>query len=230
MELQDKDRNLILIVSFLIALAILLVLSPTLLSFIVGKQAADQSISFLLNKSNAQNVSKQLENLMPPIVKQIFTPPKSQEEIAEESYLENSYLVNENFTTAFFETRLIRVGFFRKVDIGANTARDIFRADFYVKNTERDSHNFYVDEGYVWYNLDNFTATDNNFTSNSVEPGEERYAYAIFGTVPRSITSETLITIGTTRAYSPIFNKIIVVPYNFNVSLPLLARPRTSLG
>ncbi|HIJ98026.1 TPA: hypothetical protein H1012_02835 [archaeon] len=230
MERPHGDHKLIITVIILVSIAVFLTASTTLLDWIKSKPGQQPAENPPIGLPPGVNITEEEQNAIPPIAKTIFTKPKTPEEIAESTYQEHSYYFNKNFTTVFFETHLIRVGFFRTFDETLNETRDVFRADYSVKNIQREPHIFYPSEGKVWYNLDNFSATDWNFSSISVEQGEERHAYALYGTVPRSISGPVVITVGTTRAYSPIFSEIIVVPYGFNVTLPLLARPRSALG
>ena len=230
MELGKTQAKPYLTVALLVALAILLIFATPALNFINAKRISETINNGISNGIEALQPIKNATDGIVPIAKKIFEPPKTEAEIAEAVFLEHAHEINRNFTTVFFETHLIRVGFFKSFDESLNQPRDVFRADYYVKNTQPEPHNFYPDEAKVWYNLDNYTATSWNFTSVSVEPDEERYAYVLFNTVPRSVTGPVVITVGTTRAYSPIFSEIIVVPYGFNVTLPLLARPRSALG
>lgn len=230
MELGKIQEVPKLTVALLVVLAVILILAIPALNFASSKILAEKIKTGISNGIEALGPIKNATNGVVPIVKRIFEPPKSEEEIAEQVYQEHAYQINERFTTVFFETRLLSAGFFRIKNATTGNPQDIFRVDYYVKNIEAEPHNFFPTEAKVFYNWANYTVTEDNFTSVSVEPDEERYAYALFESVPRSITGPVIITVGTTRAFTPIFSDVIVVPYPYNVSLPLLARPRTSIG
>ncbi len=227
MELSAIKEKPFLTIALLIMVAVFLV-------------SATPALNYIKSSRVTQTISDGLEALQPiknatsgvvPIAQKIFETPKTPEEIAEQNYQEHAHQINERFTTVFFETRLLSAGFFRITNATTGSPQDIFRVDYYVKNTQPEPHIFFPTEAKIFYNWQNYTVTEDNFTSISVEPGEERYAYALFESVPRSISGpHIVITIGTTRAFTPIFNDVIVVPYPYNVSLPLLARPRTSIG
>ncbi len=225
MDEKIKHGNALIVLFFLIALSVVMVFS----SVIVEK------IGSRINLTSVKNSVLPNENMSFEIRLPLFPGNGNKQAAANQldydsMFLKDSYLINKPFTTAFFETKLIRVGFYKFFNDTSNSYKDIFRADISVKNTENEPHIFYASEGNVWYNWDNFSATGGNFSGVSVDPHEERVAYVLYGTVPRSISGFATITIGTTRAYSNLFQDFEVVPYSYNVSLPLLARPRSVLG
>src|SRR3989344_5102983 len=143
MELGKTQAKPYFTVALLVVLAILLIFATPALNFINAKRISETINNGISNGIEALQPIKNATDGIVPIAKKIFEPPKTEAEIAEAVFLEHAHPIDQTFTTVFFEATLIRVGFFRTFDEYSNSTRDVFRADYSIKNIVKEPQSFF---------------------------------------------------------------------------------------
>ncbi|MFO7872625.1 MAG: hypothetical protein R6U26_03225 [Candidatus Undinarchaeales archaeon] len=136
----------------------------------------------------------------------------------EQDYLEGSRYMNLSHDFGLFETKLVRIGWYKNPEEGLDEIT--FRADIWVRNAGNSTENFKEDNAFIQkVSNQTYNVTETHFNGENIEPGEEREGYILFENVPYDLSGEVRFSIGTSRAYSSLFGIQIHSPHIYIISL-----------
>lgn len=136
----------------------------------------------------------------------------------EQDYIEGSRYLNLSHDFGLFETKLVRIGWYKNPEEGLDEIA--FRADIWVRNAGNSIENFKEDNAFI-QKIPNqtYNVTYTQFNGENIEPGEEREGYIMFENIPYNISGEVRFSIGTSRAYSSLFGIQLHSPHIYIITL-----------
>lgn len=142
----------------------------------------------------------------------IEIPAYTAEEIAtqyENEYIKTSKLINMTDTKGYFEVTLSRLGFFKHLQYTTwGDEIEEFRVDIKVKNVVTVENSFNTYDAKIIVGSSQYDYSYNsNFDSGNIYPGVIREGYIIFKDVPKNISGEARIIVGS--HYDSGFDKFI---------------------
>ncbi len=126
----------------------------------------------------------------------------------EAEYLQNSRLINKEHNFGQFETKLVRLGFYKGQ----------FRADIIVKNVGKETADFQVERAVVRKGELTYSYTGGTFKGKQFSPNEQRSGYVLYQGVPQDISGEITVIIGNSLSYSTIFGTISSSPHIYVIN------------
>ncbi|MFH1424903.1 MAG: hypothetical protein ABIG20_04515 [archaeon] len=134
----------------------------------------------------------------------------------EEEY--NYAWINKEHNYGMFETKLIDIGYFTHLDSTGSEVTE-FRASIEVKNVGTAPLTFYSENAYVQKIPDKYEITGWNFDGLDVEPNETRTGYLLFNDVPKDLSGEVTVCIGTSISYSAVHGMQMHNPHKYELVL-----------
>ena len=127
----------------------------------------------------------------------------------EAQYLQGSKSIGKVHNFGQFETKLIRVGFFKGQ----------FRTDIAVKNAGKETADFFVEKAAVRQSSSTYLYDGGTFNGKNFSPNEERSGYVLYKDVPAGISGSITVVIGNSLGYSTIFNTLSSSPHIYMIEI-----------
>ena len=181
--------------------------SPKLTIEIIVAAVAILAFAYFLSTSvlypqKAQN----LKDALVPAAEEPVLPAQADYEA---QYLQSSKSIGKSHNFGQFETKLIRVGFFKGQ----------FRADIAVKNAGKENADFFVEKAAVRQGSSTYLYDSGTFNGKNFSPNEERSGYVLYKGVPAGISGSITVIIGNSLGYSTIFNTITLSPHIYIIEI-----------